>query len=959
MPFHPHPHPHPHLQSVMALTPIPETRTPSIFVAPPSMPIMTSPLRQLRAPPVPFVPKPSTSMPPASNEVTMDFYYPPPHTPAIFSTKYCTRHKRELVAPFPTAVVRSNMKDDVEARASQLIEEFPFAREIVDVSGDWYDLHQFFDGYDLWVEGARFCYMVMFVLCRKNTEHREIRNAQMAIIDEFAMQWITSNQSVVLYNPSVYPMTALIPIDDQLEFEFHDMTLEQIQFLNERLDYHRQVLLHANATPPRQQLTNNRHHMLPQHFQPLQPAVPIPVNVLGRAQYPQNTLPHSTRVLDPSLPQVHRAHHDPGMSLVHRPVNGQESMPRGSLQGEDPSSFSQQFTELIFLGRQSHGHSSIIDTRRQVTPTGYQNQAHPRGFNNEHGNVRPRGFSNSSQYARAFHGNIQRHASDALRGGSSGNITTPPREAVYVRNISPRDNGPVSVGNRVVSAPTPGVTFYPAGRITSGGHSQLLSTADRGTYSHNTRVGITSYPWTERHMANDTMTTHYLPGPRDYDGLRTIMVTGLDSDMVFSHSLKDMMEECGTINSIHYMPASPRAFIMFVESSSVQRAIARFNRVTLPSGHKLLVSVPDQKHHSRSGSNTSQHHRGGAYNFAGRIESRSRRSSIRTIADVVQHHSQVMSPADRVMYSNDARVGMPLSSIENVQNANKRRIASPRKLQQGITPTRNNTKKENMSPTKKAGAVDTGENISPRKYTSSDKRSNKRGRGSKQNTSTHPTPAVTPIKSMSSTDLQDIKNLQVIADSLKMKSSNGGCSLRSTANENDFKSAFHDSSKSDASQLTDAVSDATLSPAKSAPTTRDTSFSAMSSRKQSESSQVTKSQGDMNNSSFTLGATTSKNTSKKPYKSRFKKQHVSTDKQDINSGEGTNAAPEDFEKADDSPVKTTQETSIFIAPEIKPVVPVVAVPRAFEAQSRPFHDHVLDFNLGTETWPFVRRFKGR
>ncbi|KAL2068961.1 hypothetical protein VTL71DRAFT_15299 [Oculimacula yallundae] len=1117
MSFHPHPHPNPFPQSQgpISLTPIPETF--SAFVAPPPMPISTSPLRQLRAPPIPFVPQSSANMSSSLDGIPMGLFYPPDHAPAFFSTRYNNRPKRLLVAPFPAPVIRSNLEGDIEARATQLIEEFfPASQRITTEPPNLWHLHEYFDGYDLWVEGAEFCFQVMIAICNQN----KILRAQLDEIDEFAKSWIKLHKTAVDHNPIFNPMTDLFNDEERMN-EINDMSENQMLFLNNRLDYYRQEQLQANATPQGQQMVDPRYQTFSPHGHPIFPAVPsLPVNQIGRVP-----------IAAPILPQVHRVRHDPGFAMAHRLVNDQYLMARGSSQGEDPSSFSLQFTELMFLGRQNQGFGSVIDTRRQITPTGHQHQASSRAFNNEHGMMRPRGISNSSQYGRGrdFSQNSmqslgQRHVSETTRGSPSRII--PSREAVYIRNVSPQYHNAVSIGNRAVSAPTPSVPYHPANRIASSGHPQMMSPTNRAQISHDPRAMFTSptdrgvstnsrqyvpgstfgqglallsnspsrmtqsndarlsiapqktNPRVHKHENTNTptWTIYYRDGVRDFAGVRTCMVTGIDDSIVFNHQLRSMMEGCGTVISVHYLHSNARAFVLFSDSSAVERAIVAFNQKSLPSGHKLLVS-PAYPFRSRSGSNASQNYGNSTHNSAGDFESRSRRLSIRKSSNdysknshsrhsSIQNSTNPSGPFTGQLQSSLAEVvqhqsalgrQIPLSSVENVHNASKQRVPSPTKSQQDIPPTGNNAKNENVSPTKRARTYNNGENLSPRKSTGGGKKLYKTYKGSRQNTSTRPTPAVTPVKSMSAADLQDIGSLQITTDLSKMSNNKGGQPHQSPVKKNVSKSkGIQGSSKSDASQVTDAASDTTLSPVESAPMTRDTSFSAGSSRKHSqvESSQLARSQSSLEMSSMGQGAVPSKKKSKKSGKNRGHKQdpatkseqadirdegliaalnatHTKTMTESNHSKMGSNASMasnSSMRKADTPSSKIekfsttlpTAEVATAVITEVaalrklpiassvasrtlspkegenespslvkssapspdakhsslpfmgssstidsgkkksvKPVVPAVAVPRAFETQPRPLHHHVLNFDLGTKTWPFVKNFKGK
>ncbi len=96
-----------------------------------------------------------------SSEVSPQFYKVAAEAPARFSTNNGTKPKRELVEPYPAPIVRTNLEDDVEKRALELLKDFPWSAGIYVPPVDWYQLHEFFDGHDLWVEGASFCFYVM------------------------------------------------------------------------------------------------------------------------------------------------------------------------------------------------------------------------------------------------------------------------------------------------------------------------------------------------------------------------------------------------------------------------------------------------------------------------------------------------------------------------------------------------------------------------------------------------------------------------------------------------------------------------------------------------------------------------------------------------------------------------------------------------------------------------------
>ncbi|KAG4439291.1 hypothetical protein IFR05_005224 [Cadophora sp. M221] len=1131
-PPHPCPHPHPHPQGATALTPIPET--PSTFVARPPAPRGSSPLKQLHAPPVPFVPQsaPIMSSPSAaSNDITLDFYILDPQSPARFSTHYGARAKRELVEPFPATITRTNMENDVEVRATQLMKQFLDAKNILFVPKNWYILHEFFDGHDLWIEGAEFCYWVILAICRKNTERNQIATLHLKEIDKFAYDWLMAHRDVVMHNPAVSDMIALFTEAEQ-RHELEGMTGYEIQLLNERLSFHRHHWMVTVAAESGQQFAESHQQPLPQYSQQMH---------LMDSQGPINQLDR-TQMATPNIPQVHRIRQD---SMPSRPANDQQPMRRGSVHVQPdkaPSLQPQNFIDLILSGRQVQSHSNVLDPRRQVTPNGHQIQGHSQGSYNENGATRPRGLSNATQNSRgrdfsqnSFQGNARRHASDSRGGNSSGN--TPSRGPIYVRHISP-PYGPLPVNNRVVSAPTPGNLFYPANRIISGGrpritsptnreqnfhNSQAIGTSptdrrgmrtprryasgsfalqdtrmlpssptDRVAWSNDVRVDIAlekTFPYSEEH-SNSTRTIHYYEAARDCDNLRTLHIEGFDESMLLNHQLKGMMEECGKVVSIHYLPLSNhRAFVTFIDSVSVGRAIMRFNQKVLPSGHRLRAGLPHNKSRSRSNSNASQNYRNVQHNPIREFESRSRRPSIRNPSNnyhmnahsrrpSVNHNltsppgfleDQLQAAIAEVMQHQSAlERQMPLSSIENIHSAGKKMRASPGANMQGMAQARSSAKKENLSPRKNAGHDGHGENSSPKKNGGSGKNHSKHRKGSKQNTSTRPTPAVTPIKSMSTIDLKDAADLHITTDLSKLSTGKGGRLPLDGVKKNSFKQKnVHDSSKSDASFNTDAPSDTTLSPLEPAPLTRDTSFSVGSSRKHSQvtSSKITKSQSAADIPSLVSGAATNKSKAKKLSKHRGKKQSGGAADEQVNiavetagvaskedcaqekkdreviashSKKGSNVSVvsnNSLKKVDavsvqpstiqpstvqgppiDSTPKvksdgTVQATSCTVTAalnavvtktqsprgqenswpslaksptigldsgrlpppvmgplngvtagnkkSVKPAVHVVAVPRAYETQPRPPRGCALGLDIGTETWPFVRKFRGR
>ncbi|KAH7409324.1 hypothetical protein BKA64DRAFT_664632 [Cadophora sp. MPI-SDFR-AT-0126] len=785
-------------------------------------------------------------------------------------------------------------------------------------------LHHFFDGHDLWVEGAKFCFFVIHALCTKNNklqyELAQVTLDQRVEIDIFACNWVFSHGDVTKNNLNVEKLTTLFNKADRTELI--GMTEAEIIILDQGLNYHRQCYMERLGRESRAPTESNSpflYHGHQMHSQEVH-AAPVP----GK---PLVGTPMVAPMAPQNMPQAHRVHQNSVAMMPAQAANDQRLARRGSMQGQQ--------------GRQYQGYSSVADTRRQITPNGQRTQGYANEAYNINGSMRQRGFSNTSQNARGrdfsynYSQGSSRDFSTEIGGGrSSGN--TPSKEPIYVRRMSPRNTAHISTTNLVVSDPGSVIPFYSAKRVGSGNrqvisplnlerklhNTQTMPTSptqyedqttprrcpsgssasqdprmsassptnrNRKPNSNDTRINTTpEFPWMEHHDTNGSLTLHYRPGLRDFESVRTLHVSGFHEAMFYDHFLQGLMEGCGKVISIHFLAlGAPRAFVTFVESGSVQRAILRYNQAVLPSGHKLSTGLPANLDRPRAGSNASQNYRNGQYNLSRDFEPRSRRPSFRNssngyhtgmntrrpsliqnpnsapgpfddqlrsaITEVVQHHSAL----ERMSH-------MPLRSIENTHNLSKTVNGSVGMHQQGITQILNNSK-ENISPNKKAVAQENREKFSPRRNVSNKKGNYKHQKGSKQDTSAF--------------DLKEAGKLRISTDLSKSSVNDVGQTLPCNGlQKNSFKlKNLRDSTKSDGSFNTDAASDLTLSPLESTPMTRDTSFSAGSGRKHSQdpSSKMTKSQSAIDMPSLAAGAGTKKIKSKKGNKSRGQKQTAS------------------------------------------------------------------------------------
>jgi len=83
------------------------------------------------------------------------------------------------------------MHHDVQKKAASLVKKFPDLARTIEPITEWYHLYKYFDAYDLWIEGAAFCF---FVIHRIGTVNREVLHEQCGMIEEFLKDWVASHE---------------------------------------------------------------------------------------------------------------------------------------------------------------------------------------------------------------------------------------------------------------------------------------------------------------------------------------------------------------------------------------------------------------------------------------------------------------------------------------------------------------------------------------------------------------------------------------------------------------------------------------------------------------------------------------------------------------------------------------------------------------------------------------------
>lgn len=186
-------------------------------------------------------------VPALKGEISMEFFTTeiPESAPAFFSTNNGKNPKRVLTRPLPSPIARSQLHTDVALAAVDLRDRFPtIVRDIKKLS-NWRDLYNFWDGYDLWVQGAPFCWWVIEQIVKKNEVLEPLVDKE---IKKYAVEWTEFHQYEVLACP---PTILIITLFTQEEAAGLDiMTLGEQKRLKSALDVERKKLFEASRPPP-------------------------------------------------------------------------------------------------------------------------------------------------------------------------------------------------------------------------------------------------------------------------------------------------------------------------------------------------------------------------------------------------------------------------------------------------------------------------------------------------------------------------------------------------------------------------------------------------------------------------------------------------------------------------------------------------------------------------------------
>jgi hypothetical protein len=77
--------------------------------------------------------------------------------------------------------------------------------------------------------------------------------------------------------------------------------------------------------------------------------------------------------------------------------------------------------------------------------------------------------------------------------------------------------------------------------------------------------------------------------------LKTVYVRNVPLAMFYDHTFKDMMSECGAVDTISHMrKGAGSAFVLFCDEMAVQKAIDKFHGYPMGNGLSLGINVPDK-----------------------------------------------------------------------------------------------------------------------------------------------------------------------------------------------------------------------------------------------------------------------------------------------------------------------------------------------------------------------------
>lgn len=165
------------------------------------------------------------------------FDHVPPNIPAFFSTHFGSRPVRPKPAADVKTFTRPADEETVLAKTMELHVAFPeFTSSISSPPTSWFDLFQYFDPYEIWVEGAAFLFYVIQQIAMQNrAKEYEMSSA--------AEEWIGQNLHLLAYKLEtgvdvIGPLNVCFDLTDVRPYEIKQLQgifTQKLQVAEERM----------------------------------------------------------------------------------------------------------------------------------------------------------------------------------------------------------------------------------------------------------------------------------------------------------------------------------------------------------------------------------------------------------------------------------------------------------------------------------------------------------------------------------------------------------------------------------------------------------------------------------------------------------------------------------------------------------------------------------------------------
>ncbi|CAG8974064.1 hypothetical protein HYALB_00009566 [Hymenoscyphus albidus] len=476
----------------------------------------------------------------------------PEDSPAFFSTNMGKDAKRALLNPRPAPLTRSRFHEDVANTAKQLRDRFPkIVRDITQIKA-WPDLYKFWDGYDLWVQGAAFCYWVIEQIVKKNDILRRMITKE---INLYAAEWIEFHRDQVLASPLTTNLTTLFLPGDE-EAGLATLSMGENHILRCALERERNRLLEATRPPP-------------QSLHPIQEAQQLKTFPPFLSQTPIGPPP------PPYIPVFPVGQVGPVQSY---------------------SSFMQNQRYI------ASNHSTPNSMRHE--DWAMQGHNRRRNMSNDSSNTN----NHSMKNGRFGYGNAGYNGKRALSstsGGSPHKKHNDEREPIYVR--TGQSSRPESTPNRNISAPA-------NPRFPHNFNDARLDPANRRRHEpvYDPISALFKNDPKARIDWRNHCTYSYSDNYSSYaeNNNRTVYVENVPKEFFVSHGLAGLMSEAGEVNRIYYANDGRHphaaAFVTFEHVGTVDFAIEKFGQIRIPTGDTIRVQKPRDKvyRHPRDRSNS-------------------------------------------------------------------------------------------------------------------------------------------------------------------------------------------------------------------------------------------------------------------------------------------------------------------------------------------------------------------